>query len=337
MKKLVLFFAGVIGLFSCQSEKYNVERVSNLEYETIVDTIISQMPGSIFYQDGLVFWHDALSSTRFVRVVNVSDGYELNGFGNVGNGPDEFTYPLLSLSLDGGFYLNDGNKPLEQLYSLNRSTDSLHVTKSVYDLIPRTTRMLHLKDDTRFYLCPGEEKMFLTVQKGKKYRNGVCPVSEEVSNRYDIVQGNVSYNAVNGKLVYSAIRFPYLAVYDWKSDGWQLGKELKSSFDYTVSDGEMKLPVQSSGAMELALTKDYIVLLQRDREVEGESSAPKYPRDMSVLPHSLFVYDYGLGLTKIVNMPFALLRLCGDVSSNKVYAIAVNPDFSLIRIDLSGL
>lgn len=337
MKKLVLFFAGVAGLFSCQSGKDSVERVDNLEYETVVDTILSRMPGSIFYQDGLVYWHDALSSTRFVRVVDVSDGHELDGFGDVGSGPEEFTYPLLSLSPDGGFYLNDGNKPLEQLYRLNRSNDSLHVSKSAYDLIPRTTRMLHLKDDTRFYLCPGEEKMFLTVQKGKEYRNGVCPVSEAVSNRYDIVQGNVSYNAVNGKLVYSAMRLPYLAVYDWTTGGWQLDKELKSSFDYTLSDGEMKLSEKSSGAMELALTKDYIVLLQRDNEVEGSPSAPKFPRDMSVLPRSLFVYDYELELKKIVNMPFALLRLCGDENSDKVYAIAANPDFSLIRMDLSGL
>ena len=337
MKKLLLFFVGLAGLFSCQSGKNSVERVSNLEYETIVDTIVSRVPGSIFYHDGFVYWHDAMSPTRFVRVVNASDGHELNGFGNVGNGPDEFTYPLLSLSPNGGFYLNDGNKPLEQLYRLDRSSDSLHVSKSVYNLIPRTTRMLHMADDTRFYLCPGEEKMFLTVHKGKEYRNGVCPVHENVSNRYDIVQGNVSYNSVNGKLVYSAMRLPYLAVYDWTADGWQLDKELKSSFDYTESDGEIKLSAQSSGAMELALTKDYIVLLQRDKEVEGEPSAPKYPRDMSVLPHSLFVYDYELGLTKIINMPFSLLRLCGDENSNKVYAIAANPDFSLIQIDLSEL
>lgn len=335
MKKLVFFLAGAVSLFSCRSGNDSVERVSDIEYETVVDTIESQMPGSIFYQDGLAYWHDAFSSTSFVHVVNVSDGHELYGFGNVGNGPEEFTYPLLSLSPDGGFFLNDGNKPLELLYRPDRSTDSLHVSESAYDLVPRTTRMLHLADDIRFYLCPGEEKMFLTVQKGKEYHDGVCPISESISNKYDIFQGNVSYNAVNGKLVYSAMRLPYLAIYDWTASGWQLDKELKSSFDYTVSDGKMELSEKCSGAMELALTKDYIVLLQRDTEVEGEPSAPKYPRDMSVLPHSLFVYDYKLGLKKIVNMPFAMLRLCGDEKSNNVYAIAANPDFSMIRIDLS--
>ena len=339
MKKSILyFFAGITRFFfSCQSGKENVERVSNLGYETVVDDITSRMPGSIFYQDGLVYWHDALSSTNFIRVVNVFDGQELCSFGNVGSGPEEFTNPLLSLYPDGGFYLNDGNKSIENLYRLDRSVDSLHVLKSVYTSIPHATRMLHMKENTRFYLCPGEEKMFITVQKGNYYRDGVCPISEEASNKYDIVQGNVLYNSANGKLVYSAIRIPYMAVYDWTSDGWRLDKELKSSFDYIMSDGEIKLSKKSSGAMELALTKDYIVLLQRDKEVEGEALAPKYPRDMSVLPRSLFIYDYDLELKKIVNMPFAMLRLCGDDNGNYIYAIAANPDFSIIRIDLSEL
>lgn len=71
--------------------------------------------------------------------------------------------------------------------------------------------------------------------------------------------------------------------------------------------------------------------------MEGEALAPKYPRDMSALPRSLFIYDYDLELKKIVNMPFAMLRLCGDDNGNYIYAIAVNPDFSIIRIDLSKL
>lgn len=45
-------------------------------------------------------------------------------------------------------------------------------------------------------------------------------------------------------------------------------------------------------------------------------------------------YDYNLNLKKIINMPFRMLRLCGDVESNTVYAMAINPEFELISIDL---
>lgn len=41
-----------------------------------------------------------------------------------------------------------------------------------------------------------------------------------------------------------------------------------------------------SGAMELALTRNYIVTLDRDVEVEGEKPESKLLRDFSTLPHS---------------------------------------------------
>ena len=33
-------------------------------------------------------------------------------------------------------------------------------------------------------------------------------------------------------------------------------------------------------------------------------------------------------------MPFPMLRLCGDVETNTVYAMSVNPEFELIKIEL---
>ena len=75
-------------------------------------------------------------------------------------------------------------------------------------------------------------------------------------------------------------------------------------------------------------------LLQRDDEVEETMDRKTEGRDMSSIPSSLFVYDYNLNLKKIINMPFRMLRLCGDVESNTVYAMAINPEFELISIDL---
>jgi hypothetical protein len=83
------------------------------------------------------------------------------------------------------------------------------------------------------------------------------------------------------------------------------------------------------------LTEDYIVLLQRDTEVEESINKQEMRgRNVASLPRSLFVYDYDLDLKKIVNMPFPMLRLCGDVETNTVYAMSVNPEFELIKIEL---
>lgn len=89
--------------------------------------------------------------------------------------------------------------------------------------------------------------------------------------------------------------------------------------------------------MGLALTKRSIVTLDRDVVTEGEKTESKSPRDLSVLPHSLFVYDYNLNLTHIVNTKFPILRICGDTKTDFMYAIVLAPDYTLIKIDLSSL
>ena len=89
--------------------------------------------------------------------------------------------------------------------------------------------------------------------------------------------------------------------------------------------------------MELALTRNYIVTLDRDVEVEGEKPESKLLRDFSTLPHSLYVYDYDLNLLKIINTEYCILRICGDTRTDEIYAIVVDPEFSLMKINISSL
>lgn len=91
------------------------------------------------------------------------------------------------------------------------------------------------------------------------------------------------------------------------------------------------------GAMELALTKNHIVTLDRDVVVEGEKPKGASPRDPSTLPHSLFIYDYELNLTHILNMQFPILRICGDSQGDVVYAIVLSPEYKLIQINISSI
>ena len=178
------------------------------------------------------------------------------------------------------------------------------------------------------------KRIFETYKDGKWYKNGICPIHEEIANGYDVFQGNIGYNRQERRLVFSAMRFPYLAVYKWETQGWSLEKELKGKLEYRLSENKMKLSEDMNGAMEMALTKDFIVLLQRDEQLEGKPVKPEGPRDMSMLPRSLFIYDYDLKLKKILNMQFPIVRICGDEKENTLYAIAVNDDFSMIKMIL---
>ena len=331
----ILFIA--IAMFSSCSEKNGeVQRISNQAYKVISDSIYSRMPGTILYQDGIVYWQDVPSFEKFIHAIDVKTQSEITSFANRGKGPHDFTAPELSLAPEGGLYINDGNKPLEILYQIDaRSNLSTQIRK--YENNPIATRLLHLDNGTTLFLCPDKNELFhIHREDNTDISFGERPIGERINNAYDVFQGNLNYHPKKKMLVYSNLTFPYLAIYKHSADGnWSRTSELKEDWDYTISEGELRYsPKGKKAAMEMALTDDYIVLLQRDTQVEETVSSKERGRSMALLPHSLFIYDYDLQLKKIINMPFPMLRLCGDAETNTVYAMCVDPEFELISINL---
>lgn len=335
-KSILCVLVVAMAMFSSCSEKNaEVQRVSNQAYTVVSDSIYSRMPGTILYQDGIVYWEDAIAFEKFVHAVDVNKQMEIACFANKGEGPDDFTFPLMSLSPSGGLYVNDGNKPLEILYQVKE--EGLSVQSRKYGNDPMATRLLHLDGGATLFLCPEKDELFhIYAKDAPGISFGERPIKDEMNNAYDVFQGIVDYHAEKKLLVYSSLSFPYLAVFRQSDKGtWERIGEKREDWDYTFSDGSLIFaPDAKKGAMEMALTDDYVVLLQRDTQVEESVSRKEEGRSMALLPRSLFVYDYNLKLKKIINMPFPMLRLCGDTDTNTLYAMSVNPEFELISIDL---
>lgn len=324
-------------LMACSEKNASVERISNQNYEVVSDSIYTRMPGEILYQEGVVFWDDPMSFENFIHAVDVEKKTELVAFANKGEGPNDFTATNISLDADGGVVVYDLNKPLKIHYRIADDKSNVYFEADKYEIASQATHLLCLDKDKTLSLCPEAEKMFQIKENDNVFSFGERPIKEDVNNAYDIFQGQVAYNPQRRMLVYSNLVFPYLSVYKCSDNqDWSLVKELKEDWDYTISEGKLHFAsVGKKCAMELALTEDYIVLLQRDTEVEESISKQEMRgRNVASLPRSLFVYDYDLDLKKIVNMPFPMLRLCGDVETNTVYAMSVNPEFELIKIEL---
>lgn len=337
MKNKVLSFLIAVLFFSCSGKNVEVQRISNLEYVVVSDSIYTRMPGTILYQDGIVFWEDPISFDNIIHAVDVKNRTELLAFGNRGEGPNDFTETIMSLDSEGGIIVNDLNKPLEIHFQVNIDKKSVSFSSYKYDCDNKATRLLYLDKGKVLYHYPEAEKMFQVKENTSEYSFGERPIKEKMNNAYDIFQGQIAYNPQRRLLVYSNLIFPYLSIYKrLDSEGWSQIGEWKENLDYTISEGKLNFaPDSKKGAMELALTNDYIVLLQRDTEMEENiSNKDMRGRNMASLPRSLFVYDYDLNLKKIVNMPFPMLRLCGDVETNTVYAMSVNPEFELIKLEL---
>lgn len=323
-------------LMSCSTQKQEVTRISDQAYETISDSIYTRMPGSIVYQNGIVYWEDPFAFENFMHAVDIQKKAEVVSFANRGEGPNDFTQAVMFSVSEEGIFINDSNKPLEIAYRIERNQGSVSFSSGKYELDANVTRLLHLGKDGILRHNPQTEKLFQLTGNGIGCHFGERPIKDEADNAYDIFQGQVAYNPQKQVLVYSSLSFPYVAIYKNKGmKNWELEKEHSEAFDYSLTEGRVVFSSNNkSGAMELALTKDYIILLQRDTEVEESVSNKEPGLSFKRLPHSLFVYDYNLELKKIINMPVPMLRLCGDYQTNTIYAMCVDPEFKLISIDI---
>ena len=339
MKKIFYGLFLTLFLTNCASErKTDVERVNTVECSVITDSIFSSMPGSIFAMDGYVYWEDAMGTENFIHVVDVKSGNEVCSFGNVGDGPDEFAYSLASVSPSGNFFLNDPVKGMEHLYTIDGS-GSYSMKTDRYGKNTSITNLVHLDDETVVNLTPGAESLFCINSGEKTETGGKFPFTEKYENAYYLYQGKLAYNPEHNLLVYSCMGLPYISTYSWKNEKLSLANEIIGEIEGSSQNGKFIIDKDDpvGGAMELALTRNYIVTLDRDVEVEGEKPESKSLRDFSTLPHSLYVYDYDLNLLKIINTEYCILRICGDTRTDEIYAIVVDPEFSLMKINISSL
>ena len=327
----------IIMCVSCSSPKQDVSRISNPSYTVVTDSIYTRMPGDIFYRDGFLYWHAPFSAENFLHVVNAETGKEETGFGNMGQGPTDFTFPMISVSSSHGIYVNDLNKNLEILYQWNAEKDSLSVFPGTYKNNPNAFRISCIDDQTKILLCPDNEKLFDVITKNDETMSfGKCPIKEEIQNASDVFKGCLAYNPLKNLLLYANTKYPYIAVYKRNSwNDWILSAEQNPKCDYRIVEGKLKFDSDTSyGSLGIALTKDYIVLSQFDFEAEEYVERDNVGRDVKSMPRSLFVYDYELNLKKIINFSFPVFRMCGDPETNTVYAIIVNPEYELIKIGL---
>ncbi len=335
MKYRVYLFITVIIFLACsQKKEVNVERIANVKYVSITDSIYSYLPGRFFYQSGKIYWEDPMSSADFMHMMDAASGKELYRFADQGQGPDEFVLPIASLLPQGGMCIRNRGRHMAILYK--PSADTLKATKVSFFGNGNYTSATVINDTTIVYLYPMDPLPFRFQRKNHSIRFGHWPVDEMVTNGDVYYQGDLLYNNDRKLLIYSTRRLPYMAIYDMSNDKFKLLKELKTPFEYRRERGELRVSRSTAfGPIIISMTKDYIIALQCDKTQEEEVTIESEFKDPERMPHAVFVYDYDLNLVKIYNFPFKLLRIAGDLKSNDVYLIAMKPEYEIIKFKIS--
>lgn len=318
-------------LSACSDNKdIKTERVT-VEPTIVYDSIESRMPGMLMVCDEFAVWTDPLTSEDQAHIINLTTQKEIGKVVNVGNGPREFLTPAFCLSADRELITYDMNNDKMAIYAIDDMKNGQEPQGSFFNKKTKgLARLIKIAPDDLISFNPQSAYPFQT-QKG--YSFGKYPFGNEIDNNYNVSQGNIAYNPDNNILIYSTISSPYMAAYKKEKDTFELLWEQKGDQDYFISENKVVLDKEKKGCMELALTKDYIVTLQRDYQTDPTNEA-RVGRDFTKLPQTLFLYDYKSNLRKIVNLGMPVLRIAADIKNNTVYAIVVNPDFMIVKCEL---
>lgn len=333
MKYIYLFLIYVVLLTACNSTSIEVERIS-LQPKMVYDSIETRMPGQLIMSPKYIIWTDPFSSENQVHIIDRNSCKEMGQFINIGNGPEEFVTPFYASSSNNELVVFDMNKDKVAIFSIDSICNQ---TKSLISTISQktigATRIVEVGHKDYILFNTNEKLPFLS---SKGYAFGKFPFDENVSNNNNVSQGNICYNSSNNYLIYSTILFPYMAAYEKRGDRYELIWEKKEETDYSILDNNAIIDKKKRGSAELALTKNYIVTLQRDYQNDPMDEST-VGRDFTKIPKTLFLYDYKSNLRKIVHLNMPIIRIASEIESDVIYAIGLNPDFTLIKCDLSDI
>lgn len=176
-----------------------------------------------------------------------------------------------------------------------------------------------------FYLCV---VVLLASCLGKEQQIATETVS------FDVVTDSVFSIMPGSLLVFASYSFPFIAIYNLESNmPVPVFRTTIKSDLYSKTGDAIKVDARRTGNMSMTLSKDYIITIQRDYEYDNTDELT-VGMDFNKLPKTLFLYDYSGDLKRIVDVGIPIFRVGGNEKDNTVYAIGVNPDFMIVRIEL---
>lgn len=331
MKKILLICSCVLALAAC-SQSPEVAREKR-PFTVLTDSIYTSMPGDLILSPKYLVWSDPFSDGAFIHVHDTVNGQEIGAMGSIGQGPEEFVSPGMSrFAVNNEIYASDANSNNRGYFSI----DSLLCGGKAFRRIEGDSLQTYSRVTEHLYISDtkdGDEVYFSALIDGQNVTFGNYPIPDIKQHLF----GSLAYDVRNSNFIYAALDIPYLSCYhyDETAGNFELLWERKTSVDnYRMENGYLQFDMdKAKGASELCLSRDYIITLERDRKYD-QTKESSVGRDASLRPTTVFLYDYEGNLKRIVDIGAPILRICSDVTRNTVYALVVNPDYTLVKCEL---
>ncbi len=335
---LLIFILIFLSVNSCKTKQSQVERISL--FPTILnDSLFTMLPGGNVICKDYFVWQDGFAIDTFMHVVSLRSGEEAGKMGKIGRGAEEFVSPFLIGSIGNNVLVMDDNLSKMAQYAV----DSLLSGKNPFhDRLPLPVKQplyVSLMDSVTFVCLQASCSHPFQIIRNDKIVDqfGKLPLLDSISNPYDIFQGSIIYHQSKDVILYSTNRFPYIALYKRNTDGsFELKKENIYPFHYSIKNNKVKLsPENQDDFRGPTFTKDYIIFRKQDEQypLPKQERTPGI-RDLSKVPHTIYIFDYDLNLIKIADLNMAILNIKSTPESNTLYLIALKDSYCIAKCDI---
>ncbi|WP_270542353.1 BF3164 family lipoprotein [Butyricimonas paravirosa] len=336
-KKFLLYSLCLLTFIACKSGSTEIERLTLSPSSTILDSLFTQLPGSLILCNNYLVWEDPFNPNYFLHVVDINAKKEIGTMGLIGRGPKEFITPLSISSIGNKIFTYDLNQNKQAYYSI----DSMLANKDPFILLPPLPiedclDIVQIAEGEFISTHPQNEQLFQWIHQDSTVSFfGKSPIKEKLKDYYNSRQGTLFYNPYNQKLIYSASLFPYIALYEKEGNNFQLKWEKVSSKNfYEIKNGNIHFIEEAQVPHEIILTKDYIITLEKEENTPTPTKRTAGIRDLSQVPNTIFVYDYDFNLKKIIDMGMPILRIETKGNSNTIYAVGIDLDFCIVTYEI---
>jgi hypothetical protein len=329
MKIFALLFTVFVLAISCKNSNTTEVTRTISDFETLNEEILTSFPGGIYVLDNNIVWFNPFTSKNFLHCLDKESGNEIGTFGSIGQGPNEFISPLVSdIIWNNSLYVYDANGRSRGYFSVDRFKNGLvpFTNLSTEDSLIRA-KGYDMRLGSNLYIglnSSGENNPYKLYNNGKETTFGEYLLPEIKSH----FGSTILFNPDRNLLVTGSFSVNYFSCYKKDNDNFNLIWERREGYDYNMQDGHVVFDRSRRGIYGMALTKDFIVTIQRDYQNDNTNEA-EVGRNLEKLPRTLFVYDYEGSLLEIINYQVPIGRIAGDLETNMIYAIYADPDFML--------
>ena len=329
MKKHICLFTVCLLIISCVNTKNDEVSRTISDFKVLNDEILTNFPGELYMLNEHIAWFGPFTSGHFLHLLDKNSGTEVSSFGNIGQGPNEYVSPMVSDNIwDNCLYVYDVNGNTKGYLSVDRFDE----TGDAFIELPKEDSLIRSKGynmrlDDHLYVGfnrNNEEKAYKLYSNGVEKDFGEYILPDKKQNFGSVIL----YNPDKELLVTGNMDVNYFSCYKKDDDNFRLIWENREEYKYSEDNNRVVFDNSRKGIYGMALTKDFIVALQRDYENDPTDES-QVGRNFEKLPQTLFVYDYDGNLLKIINYNVPIGRIAGDIKTNMVYALYVDPDFKL--------